>query len=122
MNHVDNNISKTFIFSIQRMQKKIFNQQYEMSDFILFWIVVSFLSILWKKNKNFFLKHVLQQKFTTCQIKKLKKEKNIAPNLFFGSFFSFWENCEILLENLILAKTSFFPLFFGKLVKISHQY
>jgi len=46
---------------------------------------------------------------------KIEKRKNIAPNLFFGSFFSFWKNCEILLENLILAKTSFFPLFFWQI-------
>ncbi len=116
----------TIIFHIfnSKNAKKSFNQQHEMSDFILFWIVVNFLSILWKKKTQFyFFKHVLQQKFTTCQIKKLKKEKNIAPNFFFGFFFfSFWKSCENFLENLILAKTSFFPLFFGKLVKISHQY
>jgi hypothetical protein len=74
-----------------------------MSDFILFWIVVSFLSILWKKHKIFFFKYVFQQKFTTCQIKKLKIEKTLHQFCFLVHFFSFCKFFEILLENILLA-------------------
>lgn len=122
MNHFDNNISNAFTFSIQRMQRKSLINNMKWA--ILFYFELRWVFFLFceKKNTNFFLKHVLQQKFTTCQIKKVKKEKVIAPNLFLGSFFFILEKLGNIAGELNTGEKQFFPPFSGKLVKISHQY
>lgn len=108
LNHVDNNISKTFTFSIQRMQRKslINNMKWvTLFYFELWWVFFLF----WGEKTRFFKNiYVLQQKFTTCQIKKLKKEKTLHQICFLVHFFSFCNFFEILLENILLPPQTLF--------------
>lgn len=63
-----------------------------MSDFVLFYFELWWVFFLFfeKKKQDFFLKeYVCQQKFTTCQIKKLKKEKTLHQIFFWFIFFHF---------------------------------
>jgi hypothetical protein len=64
-----------------------------------------------KKKQEMFFLTCASTKVHHLSNQKIEKRKKHCTKRKFGSFFSFWKSCEILLENLILAKQVYFPLF-----------